>query len=44
MLRSFVREQFVPEKMVFTVVADIDEAKLEKQVLKIIDHVFSQSH
>ena len=44
MLRSFVREQFVPEKMVFTVVADIGEAKLEKQVLKIIDHVFSQSH
>ena len=36
MLRSFVREQFVPEKMVFTVVADIDEAKLEKQVLKLI--------
>ena len=44
MLRSFVREQFVPEKMVFTVVADIGESKLEKQVLKIIDHVFSQSH
>ena len=44
MLRSFVREQFVPETMVFTVVADIGEAKLEKQVLKIIDHVFSQSH
>ena len=36
MLRSFVQEQFVPEKMVFTVVADIDEAKLEKQVLKLI--------
>ena len=36
MLRRFVREQFVPEKMVFTVVADIDEAKLEKQVLKLI--------
>lgn len=36
MLRSFVREHFVPEKMVFTVVADMDETKLEKQVLKLI--------
>ena len=44
MLRDFVREQFVPEKMVFTVVADIEEAKLEKQVLKLIDYVFSQGH
>ena len=39
MLRRFVREQFVPEKMAFTVVADIDEAKLEKQVLKLMDRL-----
>jgi len=44
MLRSFVREHFIPEKMVFTVVADIDEATLEKRVLKLIDYAFSQSH
>ena len=42
MLRSFVREQFVPEKMVFTVVADIDEAKLEKRVLKLLTAVESR--
>ena len=41
MLRRFVSEHFTPEKMVFTVVADIPEAQLEKQVLKLIGHVFS---
>ena len=35
MLRRFVKENFVPEKMVFSVVADIDERTLEKQVLKL---------
>lgn len=44
MLRRFVKENFVPEKMVFSVVADVDERTLEKQVLKLIDHVFSQSN
>ena len=44
MLRSFVAEKFVPEKMAFTVVADIEEPKLEKQVLKLIGNVFSQSN
>ena len=43
MLRRFVAEKFVPEKMVLSVVADIDETVLEKDVLKLIDHVFSQS-
>ena len=41
MLRRFVSEHFTPEKMVFTVVADIPEPQLEKQVLKLIGHVFS---
>ena len=40
MLHSFVAQKFVPAKMVFTVVADIDEKALEKQVLKWIDAVF----
>ena len=44
MLRRFVQENFIPTKMVLSVVADIDEAVLEKQVLKMIDHVFSQSN
>ena len=43
MLRSFVARKFVPENMVFTVVADIPEEQLEKRVLKLIDHVFPQS-
>ena len=41
MLRSFVAEHFTPEKMVLTVVADIPEEQLEKEVLKLIGHVFS---
>jgi predicted Zn-dependent peptidase len=44
MLRRFVKEKFLPSKMVLSVVADVDERTLEKQVLKLIDHVFSQSN
>ena len=44
MLRQFVAEKFIPSKMVLSVVADIDEAVLEKEVLKLIDYVFSQGH
>ncbi len=44
MLRRFVAQHFVPAKMVFTVVADIEEKKLEKQVLNLIDHVFPQGN
>lgn len=36
MLRRFVAEKFVPQAMVFTVVADMEEARLEKTVRKII--------
>ena len=44
MLHRFVAEHFVPTNMVLSVVADIDEAQLEKQILKMSDHVFSQSN
>lgn len=40
MLRRFVREKFVPERMAFTVVADIDEAVLEKKVVSICNLIF----
>ena len=36
MLRRFVTERFTPDRMVFTVVADIPEEKLEKQVLSLL--------
>ena len=41
MLHRFVAEHFVPSKMVLSVVADIDEALLEKDILKIASTVFS---
>ncbi|MBQ9702285.1 MAG: insulinase family protein [Bacteroidales bacterium] len=44
MLRSFVAQKFVPEKMVFTMVADLPEARMEKMVLKLTENAFSQSH
>ena len=34
-LLKFVREKFKPEKMAFSIVADIDENKLEKEALKL---------
>ena len=36
MLRRFVAEKFLPSRMVLSVVADIDEALLEKQVLRFL--------
>lgn len=39
-LIRFVREKFVPEKMAFTVVADIEEEKLKKDVLKLTGKYF----
>lgn len=41
MLRSFVAEKFIPERMVFTAVADIEESKLEKLVLQLISGINS---
>ena len=39
-LRRFVRTFFVPARMAFTVVADIDEKVLEKTVLRLMETVF----
>ena len=44
MLRRFVSENFRPERMAFTIVADLDEAKMEKQILKLDRDVFPQNH
>ena len=42
-LLKFVKEKFLPCRMAFTVVADMDEAKMEKSVLKLIDKYFLKS-
>ena len=39
-LRRFAAEKFAPEKMAFTVVADIDEKKMEKDVVKLAGKYF----
>lgn len=39
-LLKFVREKFVPCRMAFTIVADIDEARMEKDVLKLAQKHF----
>ena len=39
-LIRFVKEKFRPEKMAFTVVADIDEKKMERDVLKLAGKYF----
>ena len=40
-LIRFVKEKFRPEKMAFTVVADIDEKKMEKDMLKLAAKFFA---
>lgn len=40
MLRRFMAERFVPQRMAFTVVADIDEKHLEKRIIKLSQDVF----
>ena len=40
MLRQFVKEHFIPSRMVFTVVADIEESLLEKRILALSKKVF----
>lgn len=42
-LLTFVKEKFLPCKMAFTVVADVDEARMEKAVLKLADKYFGNS-
>lgn len=39
-LLEFVREKFQPCRMAFTVVADIDEARMEKGILKLAEKYF----
>lgn len=41
-LIRFVKEKFRPEKMAFTVVADIDEKKMERDVLKLAEKFFGK--
>lgn len=40
-LRRFVKEKFVPEAMAFTIVADIDEKKMEAGLLKLVGKFFA---
>ncbi len=42
-LLEFVKEKFQPCKMAFTVVADIDEKKMEKGILKLTEKFFGNS-
>ena len=39
-LRHFVAEKFLPGRMAFTIVADIDEKKMEETLLKLIEKAF----
>ena len=39
-LIRFVRDKFTPDRMAFSIVADIDEKKMEKQVLKMAEEFF----
>jgi predicted Zn-dependent peptidase len=41
-LRQFVRTFFTPDRMAFTVVADIDEKMLEKKVLGLVAKLFGE--
>ena len=42
-LLKFVKEKFQPCRMAFTVVADIDEARMEKGILKLAEKYFGDS-
>jgi len=42
-LIRFVKEKFRPEKMAFTIVADIDEKKMERDVLKLVEKFMGSS-
>ena len=41
-LLRFISEKFIPARMAFTVVADIDEKKMERDVLKLIAKFFGK--
>ena len=42
-LLRFVKEKFQPCRMAFTVVADIDEARMEKDILKLAEKYFGNT-
>ena len=42
-LLKFVREKFLPGKMAFSIVADIDEKKLEKEALKLCRQFYPEA-
>ena len=42
-LREFVKERFTPGNMALAVVADIDEKKMEQEVLRLAEKVFDDS-
>lgn len=39
-LLKFTKEKFTPERMAFSIVADVDEKKLEKEVIKLCKQFF----
>ena len=41
-LLRFVKEQFIPSRMAFSIVADIDEKVMEKHVLKLAERYFPE--
>ena len=41
-LRRFARTFFVPARMAFTVVADLDEKVMEKRVLRLVEKLFGE--
>lgn len=41
-LLGFVREKFLPGRMAFSIVADIDEKKMEKDILKLAEDYFGK--
>jgi predicted Zn-dependent peptidase len=42
-LLRFLREKFVPCRMAFTIVADIDEKRMEKDILKLAGRYFGET-
>ena len=42
-LMKFVKEKFTPGRMAFTIVADIEERKMERDVTKLIDRYFDKA-
>ncbi len=42
-LLKFVKDKFIPCKMAFTVVADIDEKKMEKDIMKLVAKHFDRA-